>query len=201
MKLPRRQFLHLAAGAAALPAMPRIAGAQAYPSRPITMIVGFPPGGPGDVLGRIISERMRASIGQPVVVENVGGANGSIGVGRAARAAPDGYSICLGHWTTHVVNGAIYPLRYDVFNDFEPVALIAANTYFVVARKTLPVTDLRGLVRWLKENADKASMGTQGVGGAGHVGGVFLQKLTDTRFQFVPYRGAAPDASTAGGPS
>src|SRR5438128_2554661 len=117
MKLPRRQFLHLAAGAAALPAVSRIARAQAYPSRLITIIVPYPPGGPTDTIARLLSEHMRRSLGQPVIIENVGGAGGSIGVGRAARAAPDGYTISAGQWNTHVVNGATYALSYNLLND------------------------------------------------------------------------------------
>ena len=127
MKLPRRQFLHLVAGAAALPAASPIVMAQAYPSRSITMVVPFAAGGPDDTLARIVAERMRASLGQPVVIENVTGAGGSIGVGRVARAVPDGYTLVIGIWTTHVVNGAIYALQYDVLNDFEPIALLANN--------------------------------------------------------------------------
>src|SRR6516162_5217596 len=123
MKLPRRRFLHLAAGVAAPAAISRIARAQAYPSRPITMIVPFAAGGPADVLGRILAERMRASLGQPVIIDNVVGAAGSIGVGRVARAAPDGYTLVVANWSTHVANGALYTLPYDVVKDFEPVAL------------------------------------------------------------------------------
>jgi hypothetical protein len=139
MKLPhRRRFLHLAAGAAALPAVSRIARAQAYPTRPITMIVPFPAGGPGDTLGRFMSERVRASLGQPVIIENVSGAAGSLGVGRVARAAPDGYTLGIGGWSTHVVNAVIYALQYDVLNDFEPIALLTNNSSLIVAKKTMP---------------------------------------------------------------
>src|SRR6266480_4931296 len=117
MKLPRRRFLRLAAGAAALPAVSRIARAQAYPSKPITMVVGAAAGGPTDTIGRIITERMRSTIGQTMVIENNGAAAGSIAHGRVARAAPDGYTLSLGHWGTHVVNGAVYTLAYDVQKD------------------------------------------------------------------------------------
>jgi tripartite-type tricarboxylate transporter receptor subunit TctC len=123
VKLPRRQFLHLTAGAAMLPAMSRFAWAQTYPTRPITMIMPFTPGGGSDAIGRIVGERMRASLNQPIVIENVAGANGSIGVGRAARAAHDGYTIVMGLWNTHVANGALFGLSYDVVKDFEPIAL------------------------------------------------------------------------------
>ena len=192
MKLPRRQFLHLAVGAAALSTFPRIASAQAYPTRPMTMIVPYAAGGPTDTIARIMAERMRASLGQIVLVENVTGAAGSIGVGRAARAAPDGYTISIGHWGTHVVNGAIYELPYHVFNDFEPVSLIATNPQIIVARKGVPANDLKDLIAWLKANSAKATQGTAGHGSGSHVSGVFFQHLTGTRFQFVPYRGAGP---------
>jgi tripartite-type tricarboxylate transporter receptor subunit TctC len=166
------------------------AAAQTYPSRPITLIVPFPAGGSTDAVGRILVERMRTSLGQPIVIENVGGAGGSIGVGRVARAAPDGYTLDIGQWDTHVANGATYPLAYDLMKDFEPVALISSNPLLILARKTMPADDLKGLISWLKANPDKA---TQAIPTAGsHVAGILLQKQTDTRFAFVPYRGGAP---------
>ena len=170
----------------------RTTTAQVYPSKPITMIVPFAAGGPTDTIGRIISERMRASLGQTIVIENVTGANGSIGVGRVARAAPDGYTLSIGHWATHVINGAIYPLQYDVLNDLAPVAWIATNPQLIVTKNSVPANDLTGLIAWLKANPDKVSQGTAGPGSAAHVAGVFFQSITGTRFQFVPYRGAAP---------
>jgi tripartite-type tricarboxylate transporter receptor subunit TctC len=189
MQLPRRQFLHLAAGAAALPAVSRIARAQAYPTRPITIIVPFVPGGATDVIGRILAERMRASLGQHIVIENVGGAGGSIGVGRVARAAPDGYTLDIGQFDTHVVNGAVYSLQYDLLKDFEAVAPISSNPLLILGKKAMPADDLKGLVAWLKANPDKASQGSPGP--AQTVVGILLQKETGTRFQFVPYRGGA----------
>jgi tripartite-type tricarboxylate transporter receptor subunit TctC len=168
------------------------APAQEFPSRPVTVIVPFVAGGPVDTIGRILGERMRVTLKQPVVIENVGGAAGSIGVARAARAAPDGYTLSLGNWATHVVNGAIYPLDFDVVNDFEPISLIVTQPEIIVARKSMPATDLKGFVAWLKANSDKAVQGTSGHGSAGHVAGVFFQKLTGTQYQFVPYRGLAP---------
>jgi tripartite-type tricarboxylate transporter receptor subunit TctC len=191
MKLPRRKFLHLAAGAAA-PAASRFAWAQTYPSRPITVIVPFPAGGPVDTLGRFMSERMRASLGQPVIIENVSGAAGSLGVGRVARAAPDGYTLVIGIWSTHVVNAATYALQYDVLNDFEPIGLLTNNSSLIVAKKTMPANDLKGLIAWLKANPDTASAGTGGVGSPQHVFDVLFQNATGTRFQFVHYRGGAP---------
>ena len=178
--------------AAALAILAGIAGAaaQTYPSRPITLIVPFPAGGSTDAVGRILVERMRTSLGQPIVIENVGGAGGSSGVGRVARAAPDGYTLDIGQWDTHVANGATYPLAYDLMKDFEPIALISSNPFLVLARKTMPADDLKGLIVWLKANPDKA---TQAIPTAGsHVAGILFQKQTDTRFAFVPYRGGAP---------
>ena len=193
MKLPhRRQFLHLAAGAASLPVVSRAARAQVYPTRPITIVVGAAAGGPTDTIGRIISERMRAFLGQTIVIENNGAAAGSIAHGRVARAAPDGYTLSLGHWGTHVVNGAVYALPYDVLKDFEPVALISVSPYFIVGRKELPANDLNDLVQWLKASGEKATQGTSGAGSPGHIGGIFLQSVLNTRWVFVPYRGANP---------
>jgi tripartite-type tricarboxylate transporter receptor subunit TctC len=195
LKIPRRQFLHLATGAAALPTVPRFAMAQAYPTRPITMIVPFAAGGPTDIVGRVLAERMRAALGQSVIAENSTGAGGTIGVGRVARATPDGYTVGLGIWSTHVVNGAIYALQYDLMKDFEPVALISRGLGMVItARKTMPARDLHELIAWLKANPDRASLGTAGVGSPPHVAAVLFRNLTDTRFQFVHYRGAAPAA-------
>jgi len=165
------------------------AGAQPYPSRPITMVVPFAAGAPVDTVGRLIAERMRVSLGQPIILENVSGAAGSLGVARAVRAAPDGYTISLGNISSHVLNGAIYPLQFDALKDFEPVALLASNPQLIISKNALPANDLKGLIAWLEANPDKASAGTGGTGGVAHVGGVFFQKETGTRFQFVPYRG------------
>ena len=168
------------------------ANAQGYPSRPITMVVPYAAGGPTDTIARIMAERMRGPLGQTIIVENVTGAAGTIGVGKVARAAPDGYTIGIGHWGTHVVNGAIYALQYDVLSDFEPVAMIATNPQLIVARKGVPAKDLKELVAWLKANSAKATQGTAGHGSASHISGVYLQNITGAQFQFVPYRGAGP---------
>jgi len=192
MKLPRRTFLRFAIAAAAVPALPHIVSAQAYPSRPITMVAPFAAGGPTDVIGRVIAEGMRASLGQPVIIENVTGAGGSIGVGRVVRAAPDGYTISIGQWGSHVTNGAIYALPYDLLSDLTPLAWIATGTPLIVSRNTLPAKDLDGLIAWLKTNPGKASQGTAGAGSPQHIAGIYFQKETSTRFQFVPYRGVAP---------
>jgi tripartite-type tricarboxylate transporter receptor subunit TctC len=191
MKLPRRRFLHLALGATALPAFAGVASGETYPSRPITIVVPYPAGGPTDTLARILAEHMRTSLGQTMIIENVSGAGGSIGVGRVARAAPDGYMVSIGHWQTHVLNGAAYQLLYDVVNDFEPVSLLADTPQWIVARKTFPAKDLKGFIEWLKQNPGKATAGTVGVGGP-EVTGIYFQKETGTSFPFVPYRGGAP---------
>jgi tripartite-type tricarboxylate transporter receptor subunit TctC len=153
------------------------------------MVVPFAAGAPVDMVGRLIAERMRVPLGQPIILENVSGAAGSLGVGRAARAAADGYTISLGNISSHVLNGAIYALPFDALTDFEPVALLASNPQLIISKNALPASDLKGLIAWLKANPDKASAGTGGTGGVAHVGGVFFQKETGTRFQFVPYRG------------
>jgi tripartite-type tricarboxylate transporter receptor subunit TctC len=181
----------IAAALAASLGAPGVASAQVYPSRSVTLVVSYPAGGPTDAIGRIVAEGLRASLRQTLIIENVAGAAGSIGTGRVARAAPDGYTLIFGNWASHVVNGAVYSLQYDVLNDFEPVSLIATQSMVIVARKTLPATDLKELVAWLKANPDKASAGGAGAGSANHVATVFFQKQTGTRFQSVPYRGGA----------
>ena len=192
MKLPRRSFVHLAAGAATLPTVTRIAWAQTYPTRPITMIVPYPPGGPTDTLGRIFSERMRVSLGQPVIVENVGGAAGTIGVSRVVRAAPDGYTINFSNVASHVFSSIVYKLQYDVLKDLEPVALLTISPLWLVASNNVPASNVRELIAWLKANADKATWGIVGPGSPAHLCGVYFANQTGTRFQFVPYRGAGP---------
>ena len=187
----RRRFLSLAAGAAALPVVSRSAMAQTYPTRPITMIVPYTAGGGTDALARIMADRMRAYLSQPVIIENVAGAGGTIGVGRGARAAGDGYTLSIGGLSTHVLTGALYPIAYDLLKDFEPVSLLAAEPMLFLARKSMPADNLSELIAWLKANPDKASAGNPGIGGAGHVTGILFQKETGTRFQFVPYRGSA----------
>jgi tripartite-type tricarboxylate transporter receptor subunit TctC len=193
MQLPRRHFLHLALGAVALPALYRDACAQAYPARPITIVVPFAAGGPTDTIGRLLAERMRLSLGQSVIVENATGAGGTIGVARAARAAPDGYTISLGQNGSHVVTGATYSnLPYDLLNDFEPLALICIAPFLIVGKKTVPANDLKELVAWLKANPDKVTMGNAGQGSISHVCGLIFESITGARLRFVPYRGTAP---------
>src|SRR5258707_9900056 len=188
MTLVRRQFLSLA-GAAVASAFTRRAGAQDYPSRPVTMVVPYGAGGPTDTIGRIVAEGMRASLRQRVVIENVTGASGTIGVGRAARASGDGYTLIIGGWATHGLNSAIFTVGYDVLKDFEPISLITREPLLIVGRKTAPARDLKELIAWLKANPGKASIGTTGSGGALHVAGIFFQNEAGTRLQPVPYRG------------
>jgi tripartite-type tricarboxylate transporter receptor subunit TctC len=185
MTAVRRQFLHLAASAATLLAISRFARGQAYPSRQITMIVPYPAGGPADVVGRIVAERMLGALGQPIIIENIGGADGSIGVGRAARSRADGYTIVLGTSSTQVLNGALYSLSYDVLNDFAPISPLATNPEMIFARKTL-AKDLNELIAWLKANPNKASA-RFGASGA-HLVAALFRKETGTQFTLVPYR-------------
>ena len=168
------------------------ASAESFPDRPITMIVPLAAGGPTDTLARILAEAMRSSLGQPVVVENVTGGAGTTGIVKAVRAEPDGYTVVIGNWFTHVVNSAIYPDRINPVRDFEPVSLVGDNPLLIVAKKGVPANNLSELISWLKTNAGTASEGTSGAGSASHIAGVLFQQATGTHFQFVPYRGAAP---------
>jgi tripartite-type tricarboxylate transporter receptor subunit TctC len=190
-------------GAASVVFLAAIAGigpaaAQAYPARPVTLVVPFPAGGAGDTIARTIAERMRLSLGQPVVIENVTGASGSLGTGRVARAAPDGYTLGYGGMQTHVINGAALALRYDVEQDFRPIALMTDAPLVVVAKKAIPANDLGGLIAWLKANPDKASMATGGLAATSHLAGTLFQRQTGTRFGLVPYRGSAMQDLMAG---
>ncbi len=166
--------------------------AQPFPNRPITIVVPFAAGGPIDTTTRIVAEKMKDILGQPFVIENVGGAAGSLAAARVAKAAPDGYTLITGIWGTHVANGAIYQLAYDVKDDFAPVGLISSNPLLIVSSNKLPANSLPELISWLKQNPDKASQGTSGVGSVGHVAGAFFHAKTGTQFRFIPYRGLAP---------
>jgi tripartite-type tricarboxylate transporter receptor subunit TctC len=192
MELPRRNLFRLVAGAAAASLVSRAAVAQSFPVRPITIVVPFPAGGPTDTLGRVLADRMRSALGQSVIIENLTGAAGTIGSAHVARSSPDGYTLILGHWQTHVVNGATYSLPFDVVTDFEPIALIADCPMWLVGKSALPANNMPELIAWLKENPGKATVGIGGAGGGADVVGTYFQKNTGTRFQFVPYRGAAP---------
>ena len=193
--IERRKFLATLGGAVA---WPLAAQAQSYPSRPITIVVPFPAGGPTDTIGRVVAEGMRASLGQPVVIDNVGGAAGSLATGKVARAAPDGYTIGLGSGTTHVANGAIYSLNYDVVTSFEPVSMLTIQPMVIVAKKTMQADTLHDLIAWLRANPDKASQGTAGAGSTSHLAGIFFQMETGTRYQFVPYRNTGMQDLMAG---
>src|SRR5215475_11635795 len=183
MKLPRRTFLKFAGAAVAAPAFSKIAAAGTYPSRPITMVVSSAAGGPVDVAARIVAERMGTSLGQSIIIENVGGADGSIGVGRAARARPDGYTLCVGTLGTHVQNAAFYSLPYDVLHGFVPIAPLASIPFVLFARKDIPADDLKDLVAWLKAHAGQASAGMNTL--SLRLVATFFQKQTGTQFVIV----------------
>jgi tripartite-type tricarboxylate transporter receptor subunit TctC len=179
----------IAAIAFALLALVGAARADSFPSRAVTLIVPYPPGGSTDVTARILADKMGAALGQAVIVENMGGAGGSIAVGRVARAAPDGYTIDIGQWDTHV-GSIIYNLNYDLQSDFAPIGLVSVNPQLMVARKTLPADDLKTLVSWMKAHPGDAKFVNQNA--SAQISGLLLQKLTDTELLFVPYRGAGP---------
>jgi tripartite-type tricarboxylate transporter receptor subunit TctC len=166
--------------------------AQTYPSKPITIVVPFSAGGPTDTLARIMGERMRKTLGQPLLVDNTTGAGGSIGVAKVVRAAPDGYMLSIGHWGTHVVNGAYYSLPYNLLTDLEPVALVATNPQVVISKLAVPAKNLKELIAWIGANQGKVLMGTGGVGGASHMAAIYFQNAIGAKFQYVPYRGGAP---------
>ncbi len=180
--------------AALLAVLAGVAGAQAqsYPSRPITIVVPFPAGGSTGAMARILLEPLQTALGQTIIIENIGGAGGSLGVGRVARAAPDGYTVSFSHMQTHVLNGAVLNLPYDVVTDFEPVALIADTPQLIVVRSTFPANTLQEMIAWLKANPDKASGGAVGIGGPSDIAAFQFQKQTGTKFQMVPYRGGGP---------
>jgi tripartite-type tricarboxylate transporter receptor subunit TctC len=169
-----------------------IAAAQPYPSRPITVIVPFAAGGATDGLARYLAEQMRPILGQAFVIENVAGAAGTLGVGRAVRSPADGYTLSIGTSTTHMLTGGLYALPFDLLRDLEPVILIGSEPLLIVGKKAFPADDLKGMIAWLKANPDKASVGIAGVGATGHLTGISFQKETGTNFQFVPYRGNGP---------
>jgi tripartite-type tricarboxylate transporter receptor subunit TctC len=192
MDVRLRRFLCMAAGVAGLAVASQAALAQTYPSKPITMNVPFAAGGSTDVIGRILAERMKVMLGQPVIVENVTGAGGTIGVTRAVRAAPDGYTISLGQNGSHVITGATYGnLPYDLLNDFEPVSLLVISPFVITSKKDVPAGDLKGLVAYLKANPGR-TVGNAGMGSITHVAGLVFQNVTGTKLQFVPYRGTGP---------
>lgn len=166
--------------------------AQSYPAKPITIVVPFSAGGPTDTLARLMSDRLRKALGQPVLIDNTTGAGGSIGTGKVARAAPDGYLVSIGHWGTHVVNGVYYSLPFNVLTDFEPVAMIATNPQVIISKLAIPANNLKELVAWIRANQGKALMGTGGVGGASHMAAIYFGNAIGTKFNYVAYRGGAP---------
>jgi tripartite-type tricarboxylate transporter receptor subunit TctC len=187
-----RKLLTAAVAAVAGMLCTGIAAAQDYPTRPITMIVPFPAGGATDTVARFLAERLRGVLGQSIVIENIAGAAGSLGVGRAVRSPADGYTLSIGTSTTHMLTGGLYALQFDLLKDLEPIIQIGSEPLLIVGKSSLPADDLKGLIAWLKANPDKASVGVAGVGATGHLAGISFQKETGTRFQFVPYRGNAP---------
>jgi tripartite-type tricarboxylate transporter receptor subunit TctC len=182
----------LAVAASCVAQAPASAHAQAYPSHPITLIVPFPAGGPTDTLARILSEPMRATLGQPVVIETVTGAGASIGVARAAQAAPDGYTLIIGNWTSHVGAGAMYPSVQDALLEVQPISLLSATPLMIVGKNALPPKDAKELIAWLRANPGQATAATVGSGSGAHVCLLYFQQKTGTSFQLVPYRGGAP---------
>ena len=182
----------IAVALAAACAVATDAAAQSYPSRPVTIIVPFAAGGPSDVLARVLGERMRAALNQTVIVENVTGAAGTIGVTRVVRAAADGYTVSFGHLGTHVINGAIYPLTFDLLNDLDPVGMIGANPMLVVSKNACRRRTLKELIAWIKANEAKVTFGTAGVGSGAHFSGLYFQSLIGTKARYVPYRGTGP---------
>jgi tripartite-type tricarboxylate transporter receptor subunit TctC len=187
---PLRMLTWVAALAALMVGAPASADAQGFPTRPITIVVPYPPGGPTDVVARILAERMRGSLGQQIIVENVAGGSGSIGVGRVARAAADGTTLSLGNSGSHVLNAALYALPYDLLNDFAPVALLTSNPQIIITRTGVPARNLTELIGWLRQNPGKATVGSAGA--VASVSAAYFQSSTATRFVVVPYRGAAP---------
>jgi tripartite-type tricarboxylate transporter receptor subunit TctC len=169
-----------------------VEAAEVYPSRPITLIIPFAAGGPSMAMVRAMEPRLIAALGQPLEIEAITGASGTIGTGKLARSAPDGYTIGLGQWDNLVLNGAVYALPYDLRNDFSPIALFASNPQVIVSKTALPAKNLQELIAWLRANPGKASQGTAGAGSAAHISGAYFQSVTGTSFGFVPYRGAAP---------
>jgi tripartite-type tricarboxylate transporter receptor subunit TctC len=190
MKRIRRSFLRLVAGLAAFPLMFGMAMAQEFPSRPITLVVPLPPGGAFDAVARVLAEHMRTTLGQPVIVENVPGADR--GIIKVIRAEPDGYTLGIGGWAPYVLRPLVFSLPFDLQKDMEPVAFLADAPFWLLSKKTIPAKDTSEFIAWLKANSGKATAATTGAGGGSHLCGLYLEKLTGASFQFIPYRGGAP---------
>lgn len=189
MALSRRNVMRLAASAAAIATLPDAAGAQSFPTRTITVLVPFPAGGAADAMGRLVAERTQDLLGQTVVVENVAGAGGSLGLGRLARAAADGYTLGMGTFTTHVINALSQKLSFDTTADFTPIGLMSHQPMMVVGRNDLPASNLKELIAWMKARPDKTRQGTTGLGGSTHLAGLLFQKLSGAQLDIIPYRG------------
>ena len=187
MRLTRFLGALVALSVSAVPAL-----AETYPSHPITMMVGFPPGGPTDALARLLADGMKNTLGQPVVVETVSGAAGTIATGRVVHADPDGYTIGIGNWSSHVGSPAIYPLDYDVLKDLQPISLVASSPLLLLGKEAIPPKTSAELVTWLKSKTEPTTFGTVGSGSAAHLCGVSFQQKTGAHLQYVPYRGAGP---------
>jgi tripartite-type tricarboxylate transporter receptor subunit TctC len=182
----------LLAAVACLAVVATGAAAQPYPTRSITAIVPASAGGPTDTIGRIVMARVQQTLGQTIIIENVGGASGTIATSRVVRADPDGYTLIIGGVNHFVVNGAVYPLSYDLLRDFEPIAMLATGPMLILSRNTLPAKNLAELIAWLKANPDTVTFGTGGLASPPHISGLSLEKVTGNKFQFVPFRGSAP---------
>jgi tripartite-type tricarboxylate transporter receptor subunit TctC len=192
MTIARRRFLQLTAGAAALPTLPQAAAADPFPSRPITIVCPFAAGGATDVMSRVLADPMGKALGQTIIVEDLTGAAGAIGVAKVVRAPADGYTLSVGTLTTHVLIGGLYKLDFDLLNDLTPIAELGFEPLLICVKNSLPVKNLQELIAWLKANPGKASVGIPGVGSTGNLAGIAFQKMTGTTFQFVPYRGDGP---------
>jgi tripartite-type tricarboxylate transporter receptor subunit TctC len=192
MSIARRQFLQLTAGAAALPALAQVAAADTFPSRPITIVCPFAAGGATDVMSRVLADPMGKALGQTIIVEDLTGAAGAIGVAKVVRSPADGYTLSVGTLTTHVLIGGLYKLDFDLLNDLTPIAELGYEPLLICVKNSLPVKNLQELIAWLKANPGKASVGIPGVGSTGNLAGIAFQKMTGTTFQFVPYRGDGP---------
>jgi len=166
--------------------------AQNYPTRPITVTVPASAGGPTDTIARIVTARMQQTLGQSIIIENVGGASGTIATGKVMRADPDGYALIIGGVNHFVVNGAVYPLSYNLVNDFEPISMLSTGPMLIMSRNSLPAKDLKELIAWLKANPENVTFGTGGLASPPHISGLSLEAVTGTKFQFVPFRGSAP---------
>ncbi len=188
----RARFVGALVALVALAASAMVALADNYPSHPITMLVGFPPGGPTDTLARILADAMGRALGQTVVVETVSGASGTIATGRVAHASPDGYTIGIGNWTSHVGSPALYPLDYDVLKNLQPISLLAASPLWIVGKNAVPPTSASELIAWVKSNPNPITFGTIGAGSAAYLCGLYFAQKTGAHFQYVPYRGGAP---------